>query len=121
MTKEAKNPYAAVRKAIGDSTESKVKRAVDYLLEEGELDTVEQSDDLDQKGVDLLVGKGNKKYKLSIKTSERGMDLERKKHPERYRNGDKIFIIPQEEETKELLGKRIISTIAEFEEQMHQK
>jgi len=110
-----------VRRNIGSASEKKVFDAIDYLVNQGQLDGSERSDDLERNGVDVLAKRSSKKYKLSVKSSKDAMKDELEKHPERYRTKDKIFIIPKRDETTEILGKRISRKIDEFEERMHKK
>lgn len=95
--------------------------AICFLLSQGAIDGFERNQNLDRKGVDFLVKVGSKNYKLSVKSSVRGVRQELDEHPERHRHGDIIFIVPKREESVQEIAERIISLIDSFEERMHNK
>jgi hypothetical protein len=110
-----------VREKRGRTSEQKVKSALYFLLEEGRIDGVERSAELDRRGVDFLVEDGSKKYKISVKSSQGGVKWEMREHPKRVRKGDLIFVVPDADESVEDLAARILRMINDFEERMHQR
>jgi hypothetical protein len=121
MSRSVEQIIHSLHKDRGNINESNVRSAIGLLLESGELDFVSRNINLDCKGIDWLVGRGTKRYKLSVKSSEAGKDEELRKLPQRHRHGDRIFIIHQKGETREELARRIISLINCFEEKMHER
>lgn len=112
--------FDSVARERGRKSEGKVRRAIQYLLDEGKLDSVKNTRDLDIHGIDYLVGKGRKFYKLSVKSSLKGVNYELAEHPSRYRHRDILFVVPKEDETQEELAGRIMKVIDDFEEKISQ-
>jgi hypothetical protein len=110
-----------VRRERGETSEQKVASALSFLFEEGRIDGFERSMELDRRGVDFLVKDGSKNYKISVKSSQGGVEWEKQKHPKRVRKGDLIFVVPGVEESIEDLALRIFKTMQDFEERMHQR
>ncbi len=110
-----------VRRERGETSEQKVASALSFLFEEGRIDGFERSVELDRRGVDFLVKGGSKRYKLSVKSSQGGVEWEMREHPERVRKGDLIFVVPGADESEEDLALRILGMIQDFEERMHQR
>jgi len=110
-----------VRRERGETSEQKVASALSFLFEEGHIDGFERSVDLDRRGIDFLVKDGSKNYKISVKSSQGGVEWEIRKHPKRARRGDLIFVVPGVEEGVEDLALRILGMIQDFEERMHQR
>jgi len=115
-----RRPMVDLRKRIGCDSEDRVMRALYWLQERGEIDGIERSRNLDLHGVDVVVVKGKKKYKLQVKSSEGGVRREHEEHPDRFsRREDIIFIVPECGERREDLGPRIMTEIEKFEERIH--
>lgn len=108
-----------LHKEKGKKTEDEVRMALEFLINEGKIDGYARSRDLDRHGVDFVAEMGRKRYKLSVKSSEGGAGHERENHPERFRHGDIIFIIPNPDESEKELANRILSEINELEGKMH--
>ena len=66
--------FDSVARERGRKNENRVRRAIQYLLDEGKLDSVKNTRKLDIHGIDYLVGKGRKLYKLSVKSSLGGVN-----------------------------------------------
>ncbi|HLE48977.1 MAG TPA: hypothetical protein VI819_03025 [Patescibacteria group bacterium] len=118
-TRSIESLFRTIHKEKGNNSERRIRSALELLKDKKKLDGVIHSRGLDIKGVDFEIRKGRKRYKLSVKSSWGGINAELEKHPERYRHGDIIFIIPGESETSEDLSNRIILLINEFERRMH--
>ena len=119
MPRSVEQIIHSLNKERGSKNERSVRSAIGVLLDRKELDFVRRNIGLDRKGIDWLVGRGTKRYKLSVKSSVAGKNKELKKFPERHRHNDRIFIIPKRDETPEGLARRIIMSIDSFEERMH--
>ena len=98
---------------------TKLGGALDLLKDEEKIDQYVCSRELDSRGMDFVAQMGNKRYKLSVKSSEGGIGHEREAHPDRYRHGDIIFIVPGRDESEKELATRILSEMNELEEKMH--
>ncbi len=69
----------------GKRSEARVAIALGILIENKEINSFESSPDLDRRGIDFLVVCGSKRYKISVKSSQRGGERELEEHPNRAR------------------------------------
>jgi len=121
VSRNLSSSFWQIKRIRGQSSEERVDNALQFLLEQGEISSFQRSGELDGKGIDRLVSRGEtKNYKLSVKSSEGGVRHEREDHPRRYKQEDIIFIVPGRSESREDLANRIMSGICGLEERMHE-
>jgi len=121
MTRGLERLIYKIHKEKGNINECSVEKALQFLLDQKKIDYIEHNIELDNDGIDYLVGIKSKRYMLSVKSSVGGIQHELENRPQRHRHKDKLFIIPGRDETCVDLGGRIIGMINDFEEQMHAK
>ena len=104
----------------GRSSETRTFNALVWVLENRLADEYTITAGDRDGGIDFILRIGTKKYKFDVKSSKTTARSEVRRHPMRHRHGDILFIIPKNDDTNETLGLRILDTVANFEEQMHQ-
>ena len=120
MSRNLSSVFGEIKRVRGQSSEERVDNALQFLLEQGEISSFQRSGELDSEGIDRLVSRGTKNYKLSVKSSEGGIGREREKHPWRYRHNDKIFIVPEIEESRENVAGRILRMMENLEQRFRE-
>lgn len=112
--------FGEIKRVRGQSSEERVDNALQLLLERREIDSYNHSARLERKGIDFLVAKGTKRYKLSVKSSEGGIRHEREDHSRRYRHEDTIFVVPGMEESRENVACRILEMMETLEQRFRE-
>ena len=120
MSRNLSSVFGEIKRVRGQSSEERVDNALQSLLEQGKISSFQKSDELDGEGIDRLVSRGTKNYKLSVKSSEGGIGHERENHPWRYRHDDKIFIVPGVEESRESVAGRILRMMETLEQRFRE-
>lgn len=120
MSRNLLSGFWRIRRVRGQSSEERVDNALQFLLEQGKIGGFRSSGKLDREGIDRLVSRGTKNYKLSVKSSEGGIGHEREDHPWRYRHDDIIFIVPGIEESRESVASRIFGMMENLEQKFRE-
>jgi len=121
MSRNLSSVFGEIKRVRGQFSEERVDNALQFLLEQGEISSFQRSGELDGKGIDRLVSRGGtKNYKLSVKSSEGEIGREREQHPWRYRHDDKIFIVPEIEESRENVAGRILRMMENLEQRFRE-
>lgn len=120
MSRNLLSGFGEIKRVRGQSSEERVGNALQFLQEAGTIDSYQRSDELEGKGIDYLVSRGSKKYKVSAKSSAGGVRHEREEHPKRYRHNDKIFIVPDIEESRENVACRILEMMEDLEQRFRE-
>ena len=120
MNRNLLSGFGEIKRVRGQSSEERVDNALQLLLEKGKIDGIESSRELEREGIDRLVSRGTKNYKLSVKSSSGGIRHEREDHPWRYGHDDIIFIVPGVEESRERVARRILRMMETLEQRFRE-